>query len=146
MSVRSGAGYHTGMMDTILNLGLNDDTVKGLAKLTDNERFAYDSYRRFIQMFSDVAMGIEKSKFDAVFDGIKEKEGVVNDADLSADALKEIVEEFKVLYKKEMGEDFPQDPKTQLVESVKAVFSSWNNPRAIVYRRLNDIPGDWGTA
>ncbi len=147
VSVRSGARVSMpGMMDTILNLGLNDDTVKGLAKLTDNERFAYDSYRRFIQMFSDVAMGIEKSKFDAVFDGIKEKEGVVNDADLSADALKEIVEEFKVLYKKEMGEDFPQDPKTQLVESVKAVFSSWNNPRAIVYRRLNDIPGDWGTA
>lgn len=147
VSVRSGARVSMpGMMDTVLNLGLNDATVQGLAKLTNNERFAYDSYRRFIQMFADVVMSIEKSKFDAIFDEIKEREGVTNDADLSAEALKEIVEGFKELYKKELGQDFPQDPKEQLIEAVKAVFSSWNNPRAIVYRRLNDIPGDWGTA
>ncbi|HHW70288.1 MAG TPA: pyruvate, phosphate dikinase [Clostridiales bacterium] len=147
VSVRSGARVSMpGMMDTILNLGLNDETVKGLAKLTNNERFAYDSYRRFIQMFSDVVKGIDKSKFDEIFDRIKEREGVINDADLSADALKDVVEEFKALYKKELGEEFPQDPKNQLIEAIEAVFRSWNNPRAIVYRRLNDIPGDWGTA
>ena len=147
VSVRSGARVSMpGMMDTILNLGLNDDTVQGLAKLTNNERFAYDSYRRFIQMFSDVVMGIEKEKFDKIFEEVKEANGAVTDTDLTADNLKEIVKKFKELYKEEKGEEFPQDPKVQLLEAVKAVFRSWNNPRAIVYRRMNDIPGDWGTA
>lgn len=147
VSVRSGARVSMpGMMDTILNLGLNDETVQGLAKLTNNEWFAYDSYRRFIQMFSDVVMGIEKEKFDEIFDGVKEANGVVVDTDLSAENLKEIVEKFKELYKAEKGEEFPQDPKEQLLEAVQAVFRSWNNPRAIVYRRMNNIPGDWGTA
>ena len=147
VSVRSGARVSMpGMMDTILNLGLNDETVQGLAKLTNNEWFAYDSYRRFIQMFSDVVMGIEKEKFDEIFDGVKEANGVVVDTDLTAENLKEIVEKFKELYKAEKGEEFPQDPKEQLLEAVQAVFRSWNNPRAIVYRRMNNIPGDWGTA
>ena len=147
VSVRSGARVSMpGMMDTILNLGLNDDTVQGLAKLTNNERFAYDSYRRFIQMFSDVVMGIEKEKFDKIFDEVKEANGAEADTDLTAESLKEIVQRFKELYKAEKGEDFPQDPKEQLLAAVQAVFRSWNNPRAIVYRRMNDIPGDWGTA
>ena len=135
-----------GMMDTILNLGLNDVVVEGLAKLTNNERFAYDSYRRFIQMFSDVVMEIEKPKFDEIFDGIKEENGVELDTDLTAENLKEVVKKYKELFKKEKGFDFPQEPKAQLMEAIKAVFRSWDNPRAIVYRRLNDIPGDWGTA
>jgi pyruvate,orthophosphate dikinase len=134
------------MMDTILNLGLNDETVEGLAKATNNERFAYDSYRRFIQMFSDVVMGIDKNKFEAILDEVKEENGAKFDTDLTAENLKEVVKRFKELYKKEMGVDFPQDPKEQLLEAVKAVFRSWDNPRAIVYRRLNDIPSDWGTA
>jgi pyruvate,orthophosphate dikinase len=147
VSVRSGARVSMpGMMDTILNLGLNDISVQGLAKLTGNERFAYDSYRRFIQMFSDVVMEVEKVKFDNILDQVKEANGVVRDDELTADNLKEVVRRFKELYKQEKGEEFPQDPKTQLLESVKAVFRSWNNPRAIVYRRMNDIPGDWGTA
>ena len=136
VSVRSGARVSMpGMMDTILNLGLNDIAVEAMASLTNNPRFAYDSYRRFIQMFSDVVMDIEKRLFENKIDEIKEK----ND-------LKELVAQFKEIYKKEKGEDFPQDPKVQLVESIKAVFRSWENPRAIVYRRLNDIPGEWGTA
>jgi len=147
VSVRSGARVSMpGMMDTILNLGLNDEVVVGLAKLTSNERFAYDSYRRFIQMFSDVVMEIEKSKFEAILDDVKEAKNAKLDTDLDADDLKEVVRRFKELYKKEKGTEFPQDPRTQLMEAVKAVFRSWNNPRAIVYRRLNDIPGDWGTA
>ena len=147
VSVRSGARVSMpGMMDTVLNLGLNDETVEGLAKLTNNERFAYDSYRRFIQMFSDVVMGIEKSHFDEIMDDIKAKNGVTLDSELTADNLKEMVMRFKDLYKSIQGEDFPQDPKVQLLAAVEAVFSSWNNPRAIVYRRMNDIPGDWGTA
>ncbi|ABY92641.1 MULTISPECIES: pyruvate, phosphate dikinase [Thermoanaerobacter] len=147
VSVRSGARVSMpGMMDTILNLGLNDETVEGLAKATNNERFAYDSYRRFIQMFSDVVMGIDKNKFEAILDEIKEENGAKFDTDLTAENLKEVVKRFKELYKKEMGVDFPQDPKDQLLEAVKAVFRSWDNPRAIVYRRLNDIPSDWGTA
>jgi len=147
VSVRSGArASMPGMMDTILNLGLNDEVVVGLAKLTNNERFAYDSYRRFIQMFSDVVMEVEKPKFEAILDAVKEERNAVLDTDLDADALKEVVRRFKELYKKEKGTDFPQDPRTQLMEAVKAVFRSWDNPRAIVYRRLNDIPGDWGTA
>ena len=147
VSVRSGArASMPGMMDTILNLGLNDVSVKGLAKLTSNEHFAYDAYRRFIAMFSDVVMEIEKRKFEDVLDEFKEKRGVKFDRDLTADDLKEVVERFKAIYKAEKGVDFPQNPKEQLMEAIKAVFRSWDNPRAIYYRRMNDIPGDWGTA
>ncbi len=147
VSVRSGArASMPGMMDTILNLGLNDETIVGLARLTGNERFAFDSYRRFIQMFSDVVMGIEKKKFDDILDSQKHKNNCILDTDLTADNLKEIVSLYKALYLKEKGEEFPQDPKAQLLEAVKAVFRSWNNPRAITYRRLNDIPSSWGTA
>ncbi|AYD40969.1 pyruvate, phosphate dikinase [Clostridium fermenticellae] len=147
VSVRSGARVSMpGMMDTILNLGLNDDTVQTLAKLTNNERFAYDSYRRFIQMFADVVMGIEKRKFEDILDGFKKVKGVKFDTELNASDLKDVVKKFKTLYKNEIHKDFPQDPKKQLIEAVTAVFRSWDNPRAIVYRRLNDIPGDWGTA
>ncbi|MDI9520265.1 MAG: pyruvate, phosphate dikinase [Bacillota bacterium] len=147
VSVRSGSrASMPGMMDTILNLGLNDVAVEGLAKLTNNERFAYDSYRRFIQMFSDVVMEVERKLFDTEFDKIKKEKGVTGDTDLNADDMKEVVRRYLELYKKEKGEDFPQDPKTQLMESIKAVFRSWDNPRAIYYRRMNDIPGDWGTA
>ncbi|MCC3867554.1 pyruvate, phosphate dikinase [Terrisporobacter mayombei] len=147
VSVRSGAVISMpGMMDTILNLGLNDNTVKALAKATDNDRFAYDSYRRFIQMFSDVAMEVPKYKFENVLDKYKEENNFKFDTDLTCDHLKSIVEEYKGIYKKEVGEDFPQDPKKQLMLSVEAVFRSWNNPRAIIYRRLNDIPNDLGTA
>jgi pyruvate,orthophosphate dikinase len=147
VSVRSGARVSMpGMMDTILNLGLNDETVEGVSKLTNNERFAYDSYRRFIQMFSDVVMGIEKRKFEDILDEAKEVKNAKFDTDLSASDLKDIAKKFKALYKKELGKDFPQNPKEQLIEAVTAVFRSWDNPRAIVYRRLNDIPGDWGTA
>ncbi|AUS95944.1 pyruvate, phosphate dikinase [Clostridium thermosuccinogenes] len=147
VSVRSGArASMPGMMDTILNLGLNDTVVEGLAKLTNNPRFAYDSYRRFIQMFSDVVMEVEKNKFESILDAVKEENGAKFDTDLTADHLKEVVRRYKELFKKEKGFEFPQDPKVQLMEAVKAVFRSWDNPRAIVYRRLNDIPGDWGTA
>lgn len=147
VSVRSGARVSMpGMMDTILNLGLNDKTVLAVARLTDNERFAYDSYRRFIQMFSDVVMGVEKRKFEDILDEAKEEKGVHFDTDLDSNDLKEIVGKFKKLYLKELGNEFPQDPKVQLIEAITAVFRSWDNPRAIVYRRLNDIPGDWGTA
>ena len=147
VSVRSGARVSMpGMMDTVLNLGLNDQSVVAMADLTNNPRFAYDSYRRFIQMFSDVVMGIEKRLFENLIDEIKEEKGVEFDTDLTADDLKVLVGRYKELYKKEMGEDFPQDPKTQLIEAITAVFRSWDNPRAIVYRRLNDIPGEWGTA
>jgi pyruvate,orthophosphate dikinase len=147
VSVRSGArASMPGMMDTILNLGLNDVAVEAVAKKTNNPRFAYDSYRRFIQMFSDVVMGIEKSKFEEILDAAKEAKGVKLDTELNAEDLKNIVANYKVLYKKEMGVEFPQDAKEQLMEAVKAVFRSWDNPRAIVYRRLNDIPGSWGTA
>ena len=147
VSVRSGARVSMpGMMDTILNLGLNDSAVEVVANKTNNPRFAYDSYRRFIQMFSDVVMGIEKRLFEDKLEDMKEARGVKLDTDLNADDLKELVGQFKELYKKEKGEEFPQDPKVQLIESITAVFRSWDNPRAIVYRRLNDIPGDWGTA
>ena len=147
VSVRSGArASMPGMMDTILNLGLNDVAVKGLANLTQNERFAYDSYRRFIQMFSDVVMEIPKSFFERVLDEIKESKGAKYDTDLNADDMKEIVVRFKEIYKEKMGVEFPQDPKVQLMEAIKAVFRSWDNPRAIYYRRMNDIPSDWGTA
>ena len=147
VSVRSGArASMPGMMDTILNLGLTDVSVKGLAKKTNNPHFAYDAYRRFIAMFSDVVMEIPKSKFEAVLDEFKEKKGVKFDRDLTAEDLMAVVERFKAIYKEAMGVDFPQDPKVQLMEAVKAVFRSWDNPRAIYYRRMNDIPGDWGTA
>jgi pyruvate,orthophosphate dikinase len=147
VSVRSGArASMPGMMDTILNLGLNDKAVEVVANKTGNPRFAYDSYRRFIQMFADVVMGIEKRLFEDKLDEMKEAKGYKLDTDLSADDLKELVAQFKVLYKKEKGEEFPEDPEVQLIESITAVFRSWDNPRAIVYRRLNDIPGAWGTA
>ncbi|MBE7030072.1 MAG: pyruvate, phosphate dikinase [Ruminococcaceae bacterium] len=147
VSVRSGArASMPGMMDTILNLGLNDQVVVGLANLTGNERFAYDSYRRFIQMFSDVVMEVPKHLFEKLIDEMKEAKGVKLDTELDANDLKNLVAQFKELYKKEKGEDFPQEPRVQLMEAVKAVFRSWNNPRAIVYRRMNDIPGSWGTA
>ena len=148
VSVRSGArASMPGMMDTILNLGLNDVSVEGFAKETGNARFAYDSYRRFIQMFSDVVMEVPKSYFEKIIDEVKTAKGVKYDIELSAEDMKELISRFKKVYKDAMkGEDFPQDPATQLMEAVKAVFRSWDNPRAIVYRRMNDIPGDWGTA
>ena len=147
VSVRSGArASMPGMMDTILNLGLNDRSVEGLAKKTDNPRFAYDSYRRFIQMFSDVVMEQDKSVYERILDDIKTKKGYKSDPELTADDLKDIVKLFKDNYKKNQGEEFPQDPKVQLIEATKAVFRSWDNPRADVYRRMNDIPYDWGTA
>ncbi len=147
VSVRSGArASMPGMMDTILNLGLNDVAVEGFAKKTGNPRFAYDSYRRFIQMFSDVVMEVPKSLFERVLDEIKATKQVKFDMELTAEDLQEVIARFKAIYKDKMGEDFPQDPKVQLMEAVKAVFRSWDNERAIVYRRMNDIPGDWGTA
>ena len=147
VSVRSGAVFSMpGMMDSILNLGLNDNSVLGLADATQNERFAYDSYRRFIQMFSDVAMEVPKYKFENVLDRVKEEKGYKFDTDLTTEDLKGIVEEFKAIYKKEVKTDFPQDPKEQLMLAIEAVFRSWNNPRAIVYRKLNDISHKLGTA
>jgi pyruvate,orthophosphate dikinase len=147
VSVRSGSrASMPGMMDTILNLGLNDESVEGLAKKTGNPRFAYDSYRRFIQMFSDVVMEQEKAVYERILDDIKGKKGYKSDTDLTADDLKAIVKLFKDNYKKNQGADFPQDPKVQLIEATKAVFRSWDNPRANSYRRMNDIPYNWGTA
>lgn len=147
VSIRSGAVISMpGMMDTILNLGLNDDSVEGLAKSTDNYHFAYDSYRRFIQMFADVAMEVPKALFDTILDDVKAKEGVERDFEISVDGLKEIVERYKDLYKREVGQDFPQDPKEQMHISTMAVFKSWNNNRAKVYRKLNDIDDNLGTA
>ena len=148
VSVRSGArASMPGMMDTILNLGLNDVAVEGFAAKTGNPRFAYDSYRRFIQMYSDVVMEVPKSFFEKIIDELKAEKGVHFDTELTTEDLKELVKRFKAVYKENMnGEDFPQDPVEQLMGAVKAVFRSWDNPRAIVYRRMNDIPGDWGTA
>ena len=147
VSVRSGAKISMpGMMDTILNLGRNDQTVEGLAALTENPRFAYDSYRRFIQMFGDVVMEIAKTKFDAIFDAKKEEHGYEFDVDLTTEDLKEIIVGYKALVKEEMGRDFPQEPKDQLMEAIMAVFRSWNNDRAILYRQLNEIPDSIGTA
>ena len=148
VSVRSGArASMPGMMDTILNLGLNDVAVEGFAASTGNPRFAYDSYRRFIQMYSDVVMEVSKSFFEKIIDELKEEIGVTYDSELDVDALKELVKRFKKVYSDHMnGEEFPQDATEQLMGAVKAVFRSWDNPRAIVYRRMNDIPGDWGTA
>ena len=135
-----------GMMDTILNLGLNDHSVEGLAALTENRRFAMDSYRRFIQMFGDVVQEIPKAKFDKVFDGQKAAKGAKFDVDLTAEDLEEVIAGYKQIVKEETGKDFPQDPKEQLIEAVKAVFRSWNNDRAILYRNLNGIAHDLGTA
>ena len=148
VSVRSGArASMPGMMDTILNLGLNDIAVEGFAAKTGNPRFAYDSYRRFIQMYSDVVTEVPKSYFEKIIDELKAEKGVHFDTELTTEDLKELVKRFKEVYKENMnGEEFPQDPSEQLMGAVKAVFRSWDNPRAIVYRRMNDIPGDWGTA
>ena len=147
VSVRSGSVFSMpGMMDTILNLGLNDDTVVSMAQLTENPRFAYDSYRRFIQMFGDVVMEISKSKFDAIFDGQKEKAGAEFDVDLTTEDLQTIIEGYKALVKEEMGREFPQEPEQQLMEAISAVFRSWNNDRAILYRKLNNISDKLGTA
>jgi pyruvate,orthophosphate dikinase len=147
VSVRSGArASMPGMMDTILNLGLNDVSVKGLATKTGNPRFAYDCYRRFIQMFSDVVMGTPKTEFEKIIDKVKAEKGVKSDTELTAEDLQTLIALFKEVYFKDQGSEFPQDPKVQLIEAVKAVFRSWDNPRAVVYRRMNDIPGSWGTA
>ena len=147
VSVRSGArASMPGMMDTILNLGLNDVSVEGFAKKTNNPRFAYDSYRRFIQMYSDVVMEVSKKEFEAKIDALKEKRGIKLDVDLSVEDLKELVADFKATYKAALGTDFPQDAKEQLMGAIKAVFRSWDNPRANVYRQMNDIPYSWGTA
>lgn len=147
VSVRSGArASMPGMMDTILNLGLNDEVVQGFAKRTNNERFAYDSYRRFVQMFSDVVMEMNKEDFERIIDQKKEQKGVKLDTELDAQDMKDLVKQFKDLYLEKMGKEFPTDPKEQLIEAIKAVFRSWDNPRANVYRRMNEIPYDWGTA
>jgi pyruvate,orthophosphate dikinase len=147
VSVRSGAPVSMpGMMDTILNLGLNDETVEGLAKRSNNERFAYDSYRRFIQMFGNVVLGIPHEKFEEILDHYKKEQGVKLDSELSADTLKKVVEAYKELVRKETGKDFPQNPYEQLEMAIRAVFDSWNNERAIIYRKLHNIPEDYGTA
>ena len=147
VSVRSGARVSMpGMMDTVLNLGLNDEVVKSFSEKTSNGRFVYDSYRRFIQMFSDVVMGFPKSSFERLFDKIKEDKGISNDSDLSLSDLMEVVDIYKSEYRKLAGVDFPSDPKVQLLEAIKAVFRSWNNDRAIFYRKMNEIPDSWGTA
>ena len=147
VSVRSGArASMPGMMDTILNLGLNEEVVETLAQASGNPRWAWDCYRRFIQMFSDVVMEVGKKYFEELIDKMKEEKGVKQDVDLNADDLKNLAEQFKAEYKEKIGKDFPTDPKEQLMEAIKAVFRSWNNDRAITYRRLNDIPGSWGTA
>ena len=147
VSVRSGArASMPGMMDTILNLGMNDEVVKVVENKTGNKRFAYDSYRRFIQMFSDVVMGLNKSKFEEIIDEMKEKKGIKLDIDLDAEDMVELTTKFKAFYKHNLKEEFPQDPKVQLVRAIEAVFRSWNNERAIFYRKMNDIPSSWGTA
>ena len=147
VSVRSGARESMpGMMDTVLNLGMNDAVAESFAKITNNERFVYDSYRRFIQMFADVVMGFPKEDFEEMFDKIKTEKGIKNDTDMTAEDLKEVIEVYKKQYKKHAKEEFPQDAKFQLIEAVKAVFRSWNTERANTYRRLNGIPDEWGTA
>lgn len=147
VSVRSGSrASMPGMMDTVLNLGLNDEVVEGLVKLTENERFAYDSYRRFIMMFGDVVMGVNKDLFEEELDRIKAEKGVKLDLELTAADMKTVAKNFKGIYEHEKGEAFPQDPMTQLMASIEAVFSSWNNPRALFYRQMNNIPSAWGTA
>ena len=147
VSVRSGArASMPGMMDTVLNLGLNDEVCVSFAEATNNKRFVYDSYRRFIMMFADVVKGYSKNSFERIFDKIKEEKNVQYDTELSADDMYEVAMKFKEVYKEQAGVEFPQDPKEQLIEAVTAVFRSWNNERAIYYRRMNDIPSSWGTA
>ena len=147
VSVRSGArASMPGMMDTILNLGLNEDVVEVIAKKSNNPRWAWDCYRRFIQMYSDVVMEVGKKYFEQLIDQIKEARGVTQDVDLTAEDLKELAGQFKAEYRSKIGTDFPTDPKEQLMGAVQAVFRSWDNPRANVYRRDNDIPYSWGTA
>lgn len=147
VSVRSGArASMPGMMDTILNLGINDEVAEAIAEKSGNPRYAYDSYRRFIQMFSDVVKGLSKKRFEEIIDEVKAEKGIKDDLDLDADDMKKLVQLFKEFYQENMGEEFPTDPKTQMMEAVEAVFKSWNNERAIYYRRQNDIPSDWGTA
>ncbi|WP_276814553.1 pyruvate, phosphate dikinase, partial [Faecalibaculum rodentium] len=147
VSVRSGArASMPGMMDTILNLGINDVVAATIAEKTGNERFAYDSYRRFIQMFADVVKGLSKKRFEEIIDEVKAEKGKKDDLELDAEDMKELVARFKEFYRAELGEDFPTDPRTQMMEAIEAVFRSWNNERAIYYRRQNDIPSDWGTA
>ena len=147
VSVRSGArASMPGMMDTVLNLGLNDEIAESFANKINNKRFVYDSYRRFIQMFADVVKGYSKSKFEEIIDEVKVEKGVKDDIDLDENDMVTLTNKFKTAYKEFAGEDFPQDPFTQLIEAVKAVFRSWNNERAIYYRRINDIPSSWGTA
>ena len=147
VSVRSGArASMPGMMDTILNLGLNEEVVHTLAEKSNNPRWAWDCYRRFIQMYSDVVMEVGKKYFEELIDKMKEEKGVTQDVELTAEDLETLANQFKAEYKEKIGADFPSDPKEQLMGAIKAVFRSWDNPRAIVYRRMNDIPGDWGTA
>ncbi|WP_289183142.1 pyruvate, phosphate dikinase [uncultured Dubosiella sp.] len=147
VSVRSGArASMPGMMDTILNLGINDVVAETIAEKSGNPRFAYDSYRRFIQMFADVVKGLSKKRFEEIIDELKAERGIKDDLELTADDMKTLVERFKEFYRTGLGEDFPTDPKQQMMEAIEAVFRSWNNDRAIYYRRMNDIPGDWGTA
>ncbi|MBR6740608.1 MAG: pyruvate, phosphate dikinase, partial [Clostridia bacterium] len=147
VSVRSGArASMPGMMDTILNLGLNEDVVDVMAKKSNNPRWAWDCYRRFIQMYSDVVMEVGKKYFEELIDKMKEEKGVKQDVELTADDLKALAGQFKAEYKAKIGKDFPSDPKEQLMGAVEAVFRSWDNPRANVYRRDNDIPYSWGTA
>ena len=147
VSVRSGArASMPGMMDTILNLGINDEVAATMAEASNNPRFVYDSYRRFVQMFSDVVMGLSKKRFEVIIDELKAEKGVKLDVELDADDMKTLTAKFKEFYKSEKGEDFPQDPKVQLERAIEAVFRSWNNERAIFYRKMNDIPSDWGTA
>ena len=147
VSVRSGArASMPGMMDTILNLGMNKTVAETVANLTNNERFAYDSYRRFIQMYSDVVMGLRKKRFEEIIDEVKAERGISDDLDLNAEDMKKLVELFKAFYKNELKSEFPEDPKEQLMGAIEAVFRSWNNPRAIYYRKMNDIPSSWGTA
>ena len=147
VSVRSGArASMPGMMDTILNLGMNDEVVAGVEKLTGNARFAYDSYRRFIQMYADVVMGLSKARFEEIIDEVKKEKGISDDLDLDAEDMKTLVQRFKAFYEEELKEPFPSDPRVQLFGAIEAVFRSWNNPRSIYYRKMNDIPGSWGTA
>src|SRR3954468_19623609 len=147
VSVRSGARESMpGMLETVLNLGLNDESVEGLAKGTDNERFAWDSYRRFVQMFGNVCKGIKGERYEELIKKRKSDAGVEEDTELSADDLRALVDEFKELYRDETGEDFPQDPRDQLQQAIRAVFDSWMGERALSYRRINRIPDEWGTA